>query len=313
MIISASRRSDIPAFFGEWFVNRLKEGFVLVRNPLNANSVSRILLSPKFIECIVFWTKNATDFMRYLPMIDSLGYKYYFQYTLTSYSKDVEPKVPEKRKVIDNFIELSKRLGKEKVVWRYDPILLTPKYDMEYHVKWFEYLCKELSPYTEKCIISFLDDYAFLKDGLNALNVQNMAETQMFMLAEAFSQIAQKYNLKLASCSEKMDLGKLRISHNSCIDGDLIERITGLRINKRKDAGQRPLCGCIESREIGTFNTCRHGCAYCYARRGLDRTSANMYNSDSPMLCDTLIGTEKITDVKPKVVNCNMKMPLLEF
>ena len=313
MIISASRRSDIPAFFGEWFVNRLKEGFVLVRNPLNANSVSRILLSPKFIECIVFWTKNATDFMRYLPMIDSLGYKYYFQYTLTSYSKDVEPKVPEKRKVIDNFIELSKRLGKEKVVWRYDPILLTPKYDMEYHVKWFEYLCKELSPYTEKCIISFLDDYAFLKDGLNALNVQNMAETQMFMLAEAFSQIAQKYNLKLASCSEKMDLGKLRISHNSCIDGDLIERITGLEINKRKDAGQRPLCGCIESREIGTFNTCRHGCAYCYARRGLDRTSANMYNSDSPMLCDALIGTEKITDVKPKVVNCNMKMPLLEF
>lgn len=303
MIISASRRTDIPAFYGEWFVNRLKEGYVLVRNPLNANSVSRIPLDPKFIECIVFWTKNATDFMQYLPMIDSLGYKYYFQYTLTSYSKDVEPNVPEKRNVIDNFIELSKRLGKEKVVWRYDPILLTRKYDIEYHVKWFEYLCRELSPYTEKCVISFFDDYAFLRDCLKALNVQDMAEPQMFMLAETFSQVAQKYNLKLASCCEKIDLDKLHISHNSCIDGDLIERITGFEINKRKDAGQRPLCGCIESREIGSFNTCHHGCAYCYARRGLDRTSANIYNPESPMLCDALIGTEKITDVKPKIVN----------
>lgn len=302
MILSASRRSDIPAFYGKWFVNRLNAGFVLVRNPLNANSVSRIPLNPKYIECIVFWTKNATDFMQYLPIIDSLGYKYYFQYTLTSFSKDVELKVPEKRKIINNFVELSKRIGKEKVIWRYDPIFLSQKYDVGYHVKWFEYLCRELSPYTEKCVISFLDDYAFLRDGLNALNVQNMAESQMFMLAEVFSNVAQKYNLKLASCSEKLDLDKLHISHNSCIDGDLIERITGLEINKRKDAGQRPLCGCIESREIGSFNTCRHGCAYCYARRGLDRTSANMYNPESPMLCDALIGTEKITDVKPKMV-----------
>ncbi len=129
-----------------------------------------------------------------------------------------------------------------------------------------------------------------------------MMPTVTVSLAEAFSQVAQKYNLKLASCSEKIDLEKLNVSHNSCIDGDLIERITGFEISKRKDAGQRPLCGCIESREIGSFNTCRHGCAYCYARRGLDRTSANMYNSESPMLCDALIGTEKITDVKPKMV-----------
>lgn len=302
MILSASRRSDIPAFYGKWFVKRLNEGFVLVRNPLNAQSVSKIILDPKFIECIVFWTKNATDFMQYLPIIDSLCYKYYFQYTITSYSKDVESGVPEKRLVIDNFIELSRRIGRERVIWRYDPVFLSPKYDIEYHRKWFEYLCRELAPYTEKCIISFLDDYAFLRGGLDALHVQNLTESQMLALAESFSQVAQKYNLKLATCCEKIDLGMFKILHNSCVDGDLVERITQLKISKRKDAGQRPLCGCVESREIGSFNTCRHGCVYCYARRGIDRASVNLYNPDSPMLCDTLSGTEKITEVKPRLV-----------
>lgn len=124
MILSASRRTDIPAFYGEWFVNRLEEGFALVRNPLNARMVSKLLLRPQYVECIVFWTKNATDFVKYLPRIDQLGFKYYFQYTITSYSKDIEPNVPEKKKIIENFIELSKKLGKEKTIWRYDPILL---------------------------------------------------------------------------------------------------------------------------------------------------------------------------------------------
>lgn len=302
MILSVSRRSDIPAFYGKWFVNRLNEGFVLARNPLNANMVSKILLKPEYIECFVFWTKNATDFMQYLPKIDNFGYKYYFQYTVTSYSRDIEPNVPEKKKIIENFKELSKKIGKEKVIWRYDPVLLSQKYDVEYHRKWFEYLCKELSPYTEKCVISFLDDYSFLRKNLEELNIGDLTERQMFNLGDVFSQIAHKYNLELASCSEKIDLDMLRISHNSCIDGDLIERITGLKINKRKDSGQRPLCGCIESREIGSFNTCRHKCAYCYARRGKDRTDVELYNPDSPLLCDTLNGMEKITEVKPKMI-----------
>ncbi|MCQ2966970.1 MAG: DUF1848 domain-containing protein, partial [Alphaproteobacteria bacterium] len=187
MILSASRRTDIPAFYGEWFVNRLEEGFALVRNPLNANMVSKLLLRPQYVECIVFWTKNAIDFVKYLPKIDRLGFKYYFQYTITSYSKDTEPNVPEKKKIIENFIEISKKLGKEKTIWRYDPILLSNKYNLAYHKKYFEYLCEKISPYTEKCVISFLDDYSFLRSNLNSLDISEMTENQMFEIASVFS------------------------------------------------------------------------------------------------------------------------------
>lgn len=302
MILSASRRTDIPAFYGEWFVNRLEEGFALVRNPLNAKMVSKLLLRPQYVECIVFWTKNATDFVKYLPKIDRLGFKYYFQYTITSYSKDIEPNVPEKKKIIENFIELSKKLGKEKTIWRYDPILLSNKYNLAYHKKYFEYLCEKISPYTEKCVISFLDDYSFLRSNLNSLDISELTENQMFEIAFEFSKIAKRYNLTLATCCEKIDLDMLQIQHNKCVDGDLIERITGLKINKRKDSGQRPLCGCIESREIGSFNTCRHKCAYCYARRGKDKSFLDFYDPYSPMLCDKLNGDEKITEVKPRLI-----------
>lgn len=303
MILSVSRRTDIPAFYGDWFVNRLKEGYVLARNPLNANMVSKIMLSPKYVECIVFWTKNATDFIRHLPTLDSLGYKYYFQYTITSYSKDIEPNVPEKTKIINNFISLSKKIGKEKTIWRYDPIFLSSKYNIQYHEKWFEYLCDKLSPYTEKCVISFLDDYSFLRRNLMELGMEDFSSQQMFEIAYRLSNVARKYGLSLATCSEKLDLDMMQIQHNSCIDGNLIERITGLKIKGKKDSGQRPLCGCIESREIGTFNTCRHKCAYCYARRGKDRTNQFDYDPTSPILCDKLTGTEKITVVKPKHVS----------
>lgn len=302
MIISASRRTDVPAFFGEWFVNRLKEGFVLSRNPMNAKQVSKMPLSPKFVECIVFWTKNAADFMQYLPTIDSLGYEYYFQYTITSYSKDVEPNVPEKKKIIKNFIELSEKIGKDKVIWRYDPVFLSNKYDLEYHKKWFSYLCEKLASYTRKCVISFLDDYSFLRQSLNEIGSQEFNSQNMFELAESLSGISRKYDLEMASCCEKIDLDMLGIKHNSCIDGRLIEQITGLKISDKKDSGQRPLCGCIESREIGAFNTCRHKCAYCYARRGKDKSFNDLYDPKSPMLCDKLVGDEKITDVKPKLV-----------
>lgn len=302
MIISASRRSDIPAFYGEWFVNRLKAGYVLSRNPLNAKSVSKLTLSPRFIECIVFWTKNASDFMQYIPVLDNLGYNYYFQYTITSYSKDIEPLVPEKKIVVDNFINLSKKIGKNKVIWRYDPILLSEKYNLAYHVKWFTYLCQKLSAYTNKCVISFFDDYRFLGNRIKELGISELNANQMFTIAEKLASIAKQYGIQIASCCEKIDLDVLGIQHNRCIDPDLIESITNLKIQKKKDLGQRPLCGCAESREIGTFNTCRHKCAYCYARRGTDKSALTKYDPKSEMLCDSLNGDETIAEIKPRLI-----------
>ena len=158
MIISASRRTDIPNYYSEWFFNRIKEGYVLVRNPMNISQVSKISLSPDVVDGIVFWTKNP------LPILDRLEelreYTYYFQFTLTPYGKDVEPNVPSKNDlIIPSFRKLSERIGKERVVWRYDPILFNDKYTMDYHVKYFKTLAAKLHAYTEKCIVSILDFY----------------------------------------------------------------------------------------------------------------------------------------------------------
>ncbi len=164
MIISASRRTDIPAFYGEWFYNRLLEKEFVIRNPRNPRNVSRIIFEPEDIDCIVFWTKNPKHFFPYLDRIDDLGYNYYFQFTLTSYGSDIEQNVDRKSKIIDTFIQLADRIGKAKIIWRYDPILINSRYSFEYHEKWFDYLCEKLYRYTEKCVISFIDvhQYSFL-------------------------------------------------------------------------------------------------------------------------------------------------------
>jgi hypothetical protein len=157
MIISASRRTDIPAYYSEWFINRLKEKYVLVRNPLNAQQIGRVSLSPDAVDCIVFWTKNPG------PMLDRLGklkdYNYYFQFTLTPYGKGVEANLPSKSALTDTFKRLSDIIGREKVVWRYDPIIISNKYDIGYHEKYFDIIANGIKDHTEKCTISFLDFY----------------------------------------------------------------------------------------------------------------------------------------------------------
>ena len=139
MILSVSRRTDIPAFFGEWFINRLISGNVMVRNPMNSNQITSIPLSPKNIDCIVFWTKDPTNFLQYLDHIDRMGYKYYFLFTINPYDKEIEENVDFKKNIITTFKTLSNKIGKEKVIWRYDPIILTSKYNLKYHSKWYEY------------------------------------------------------------------------------------------------------------------------------------------------------------------------------
>ena len=169
MIISASRRSDIPAFFSDWFINRIKERYVFVRNPMNIHQISKIDLSPEVVDCIVFWTKNP------LPLINKLdylnNYNYYFQYTLNSYTNDLEVNLPTKNELIDAFKILSDSIGREKVIWRYDPILINKKYTIEYHELHFEKLAKSLKDYTEKCVISFVDFYRNVNKKLNYLGI----------------------------------------------------------------------------------------------------------------------------------------------
>ena len=295
MILSVSRRTDIPAFFGKWFMNRLKEGFVCVRNPFNFHAVSKISLNKAVVDCIVFWTKDATNFINYLPEINNMGYKYYFQYTITPYDKAIEGNLRDKNLIIENFKNLSKQIGKEKVVWRYDPILLTEQIDINWHVQKFEEMCKELAGYTDVVIISFLDEYK----KLDKSKIRGLSFEEMQTISKEFKTIAKKYNLKLKTCAESLS-ESLDLEKANCIDKQLIEKICGYSLNVKKDKNQRFECLCAESIDIGEYDTCSHQCLYCYANNNCKniQTKLQKHNLNSPLLIGEISNDDKITERK---------------
>lgn len=301
MILSVSRRTDIPNYYSDWFINRIKEGFLYVRNPMNAHQISRIDLSPDVVDCIVFWTKNPANMIEKLECLKS--YEYYFQFTLTGYGKDVEPNLPSKREeLIPTFQRLSEKIGKEKVIWRYDPILISKRYTMDYHLRAFEEIAGNLADYTEKVVISFVDLYSKTLRNTKDLDIKQMTNEEMISLAGEMAQIASKYNLVIESCAEQIDLQEAGIQHGSCIDKKLIERILGCRLIGEKDKNQRVECGCFESVEVGAYNTCLSGCKYCYANFNDNKVKDNvqLYEKDSALLCGNITSDDKITDRKVK-------------
>jgi hypothetical protein len=303
MIISASRRSDIPAFYGQWFMNRLRAGEVLVRNPMQPKQVSRIVLSPEAVDGIVFWTKNPADFLSCLPEIDAMGYRYYFLFTITPYGRVFEPGLPEKKSLIETFRQLSRMIGRERTVWRYDPVILTSELTPEWHQKAFGRLAEELSGFTERCILSFLDEYRKVKNRMRHIPCITPDKAVMSGLAERFSRKAEEHGIALFTCSEDIDLACSGIGHSRCIDSELIKRIGGRPpCGIRKDPGQRRGCGCMESRDIGAYDTCAHGCLYCYAVSSQRTASRALQTVDlfSPMLCGRLQGDELIRKASGK-------------
>lgn len=301
MILSVSRRTDVPNYYSDWFINRLKEGFLYVRNPMNIHQISRINLSPEVVDCIVFWTKNPANMLGKLEYLQD--YAYYFQFTLTGYGRDMEPNLPEKRKeLIPAFQKLSEKIGKEKVIWRYDPILLSDKYTADYHLKAFEEIAGNLAGYTEKAVISFVDLYEKTWRNTRGLGIRLATEKEMMGLAAEMAQIASKYNLEIESCAEQWDFQKVGIQRGSCIDKKLIERIVGCRLTGQKDKNQRKECGCFESVEVGAYNTCLNGCRYCYANFSDEKVKENikLYRQDAPLLCGNIGPDDKITDRKMK-------------
>ncbi|MBU1014568.1 MAG: DUF1848 domain-containing protein [Bacteroidetes bacterium] len=288
MIISSSRRTDIPAFYSEWFFNRLKEGFVYVRNPINKHHISKISLLPEHVDCFVFWSKNPKPFLEKLSELKQ--YKFYFQYTINSYGTDLETGVPQKKELIDTFIKLSKTIGKEKIIWRYDPILFSEKYSAEYHLKYFESIAKLIYSFTEKCVISFIDLYKKCERNLKETNIRELEEKEILSLSKGLKKIASKYNLALETCAESIELDSIGIGHNRCIDNELIQKILGKKIKVTKDKNQRDICGCIESIDIGAYNTCKHGCLYCYANFNSNMVTENVksHSVTSPLLYGTV-------------------------
>lgn len=301
MILSVSRRTDIPNYYSEWFFNRIKDGFVYVRNPMNPHQVSKIEITPEVVDCIVFWTKNPEPMLKRLDELAS--YDYFFQFTLTGYGKDIECNVPHKKeRMIPIFQELSKKIGAKKVIWRYDPIIFTGKYTPEYHLKAFEQIAKSLKGYTKKCVISFVDTYAKNKKSMESLGVYELPPNELLIFAKKLAEIAKENKMTIGSCAENIDLEECGIVHNCCIDKALIEEITGYSLKVGKDKNQRVECGCVESVEIGTYDTCKNGCKYCYANYNEERLLNNcrLYDPHSPMLCGIPDEQDKITDRQVK-------------
>lgn len=296
MILSVSRRTDIPNYYFDWFCNRMQEGYLYVRNPMNERQVSRIDLSRETVDCIVFWTKNPIPMMERLSELEE--YPYYVQFTLTGYGRDVEPGLPDKRRVLpEAFRRLSRRIGRKRVIWRYDPVLFTPIYTPAYHLKAFGELAGSLEGYTERVVVSFVDSYAKIRKSMAAIGVRQLPEGELQQFAGQLAAIAEMHGLRAESCAEALDLEAVGIRRGSCVDAGLIEEITGCRIAAGKDKGQRKECGCAKSVEVGTYNTCRSGCRYCYANAGEEavRSRAGRYDPRSPILCGAVEPGDRVT------------------
>jgi hypothetical protein len=300
MIISASRRTDIPSYYSEWFCNRVKEGFVLARNPMNFHRISRISLAPEAVDGIVFWTKNP------VPMLGKLGalreHMYYFQFTVTPYGKDIEPCLPSKRGVIlPAFRELSGMLGADRVIWRYDPILINAKYTAEYHLRAFGEIAGELCGFTKKVTVSFIDaDYRAVRSRGKELALTGFPPEAQIELLSRLADIACGRGLALDICAAQTDLSRYGVGRARCIDGELLSKLLGRRLDIGKAKAQRPGCGCAESVDVGAYNTCRNGCLYCYANYNRNAVAGNAAGHDplSPLISGKAGENDKISERK---------------
>ena len=298
MLISASRRTDIPACYPLWFLNRMREGYVLVPNPRNPRQLSRISLSRDDAEGIVFWTKNPLPLLPYLDELFGFGIPLGFQFTLTPYGRDIEPNLPDKEDLMQAFCALSERLGPEKMVWRYDPVLLSHDWTIQRHLAAFSEIAGRLKGRTGRCVFSFIDWYQKLSPAGKALAAHSWTEEEKRAVAQGCSSIANKYGMKLSACCENADLNRWGVIQEPCISEEFAESIIGAPVRGKKDPRQRTACGCIQSADVGSYDSCRNGCLYCYANSSEQAVFRNTsrHCADSP----TLIG---YPDPEAKIVS----------
>lgn len=289
MILFASGRTDIPAFYSNWFINRVKAGFVDVRNPFNQKLVSRIYFSD--VDLIMFCSKNP------LPMInklDILKVPVLFHVTITPYGKDVEPNIPDKRLIIEGVKKLSLVLGIDNVVVRYDPIFLSDKYNVDYHIKAFDKLCKNLNGYVNKIIVSFMDEYKNVRSNKNILKYRAFTREDYKKIGEAFSKSAMDNGMSVQTCFEDEDLTQYGFVKGECLSHELAYILTGKKF-KSSNVRKEKKCECVQMVDIGDYNSCMHMCKYCYANYDEKAVSNNFERHDDNS--SLLIGSIQRDDV----------------
>ena len=284
MIIQTGMRTDIPAFYSKWFLNRIKEGYVCVRNPYNPKQVTKYSLSPEVVDLIAFCTKNPLPMLPFLEELKPYG-QYWFV-TITPYGRDIEPNVPDKETVMEGFKELSDVVGADSMGWRYDPIFIDKKHYVEWHISEFEKMAAILAGYTKTCVISFIDIYK--KVERNFPEAKSVRAEDMAMLVKAFVKIASKYGMVLKPCAEREDLAKYGADCSGCMTVHTFETAlhSRLEVPKRKKNQRNGECACLLGTDIGAYDTCGHLCKYCYANVNSVLVKENMrkHNPASPFL-----------------------------
>ena len=310
MIVSASRRTDIPRFHFDWLLRRFEEGYALVRNPMARTQVSRVDLSRDAVDCIAFWTKDPSILLARKDELERVAPAPYFvQFTLNAYGADVEAGLPRKAQLIETFRALSDAIGPERVVWRYSPILLGGAYDRAHHLHWFETFAARLSGSTRVCRISFLDLYPKIAGRMAALGFSGVPDEEKAALALRLAELGAAHGIDVGGCGDGA-LDDAGLARAGCIDAALVERIAGVRARRAPGGGKRGACRCAPSVDIGTYDTCANGCVYCYANPGTAAAARGpaapwrlrRYDPASPMLCDELrAGDTVIERAAPKL------------
>ena len=298
MIIHTGQRTDIPAFYAEWFANRLKEGFVCVRNPYNKHHVSRYRLDPSVVDLIGFCTKNPAPMFPYMDLLKDYG-QYWFV-TITPYGRDIEPNVPDKHRLLDDFKKLSDLVGVHAITWRYDPILLSARYTMEYHLRAFAQMAWALKGYTQTVVISFIDLYPKVRR--NFPEVQEVSKKQSEILGKELIAIASACGMRVKTCAEGNVLAPYGADCSGCMQIRDFERAVGKRLHAPKRKGARAQCACYLSCDIGAYNTCKHLCRYCYANDDAAKVLAQsrLHDPSSPFLIGNYEAEDRIHDVLQK-------------
>ena len=296
MIINTGQRTDIPAFYADWFVNRLKAGFVLVRNPYNPRSVTRYRLSPEVVDLFGFCTKNPAPMLPHMDLLRPYGQFWYV--TITPYGKEIEPGVPDKREVLDSFRRLSDTVGPDRMGWRYDPVFISGDYPAERHMKAFEYMAQTLSGYTRTAVISFVDLYE--KTKRNFPEVRPVTAEQRLLLGKAFVEIAGQYGMTVRPCGEGDELARFGADCSGCMTVAMYEQALGRRLKVPKTAPARKECACYLGGDIGAYNTCGHLCRYCYANYDAATVRKNLaaHDPESPLLIGHLEPGDQVHEAK---------------
>lgn len=296
MIINTGQRTDIPAFYADWLANRLREGFVLVRNPYNPKSVTRYRLTPDVVDCIGFCTKNPEPMLKYMELLKPFHQFWYV--TITPYGKEIEPHVPNKLKVLENFRRVAEIVGADCMGWRYDPVFISDAYPVERHIRAFEYMAKALSGSTNTAVISFIDLYE--KTKRNFPEVRPVRAEDCLTLGKAFVEIGKRYGMTIRPCAEGNALAQFGADCGGCMTIPMYEQAIGQRLKVPRQAPARKECACYLGADIGAYNTCGHLCRYCYANYDTKTVRQNMLKHDpaSPMLIGHLMQGDVVHEAK---------------